>query len=169
MLSGRVSPSGRLPVQIPGTAASQPGTYLAPPLALKSDGVSNIDPTTAFPFGHGLAYTTFAISGVQSGAAAIPVDGAVAIRATITNTEMHAGVAVPQLYLADPVATVTWPVRRLIGFTRVEPGHVVLTVAQSAADPGMSANVLLEGEVRTVDHTRRMHCAVMTTSQDTDR
>ena len=199
VLSGRVSPSGRLPVQIPGTAASQPGTYLAPPLALKSDGVSNIDPTPAYPFGHGLAYTTFSIAGVQPSASAIAVDGAVSIRATVTNTGTRAGVAVPQLYLADPVATVTRPVRRLIGFTRVElaagesrtvefdvhadltsftgrdltrrvePGHVVLTVAQSAADPGMSANVLLEGEVRTVDHTRRMHCAVTTASQDTDR
>ena len=192
VLSGRVSPSGRLPVQIPGDAASQPGTYLAPPLALKSDGVSNIDPTPAYPFGHGLTYTTFTITDVRPSTATIPVDGKVAVQATITNTGSRAGVAVPQLYLSDPVATVTRPVRRLIGFTRVElaaaesrtvefdvhadltsftgrdlrrrvePGQVVLTVAQSAADPGLSAHVELEGEVRIVDHTRAMHTPATT-------
>ena len=192
VLSGRVTPSGRLPVQIPGDAASQPGTYLAPPLALKSDGVSNIDPTPAYPFGHGLTYTTFTITDVHPSAATIPVDGEVAIQATITNTGTRTGVAVPQLYLSDPVATVTRPVRRLIGFTRVElaagesrtlefgvhadltsftgrdlrrrvePGHVVFTVAQSAADPGLSAHVELEGEVRIVDHTRTMHTPTTT-------
>ena len=192
VLSGRVSPSGRLPVQIPGDAASQPGTYLAPPLALKSDGVSNIDPTPAYPFGHGLTYTTFTITDVRPSTAAIPVDGKVAVQATITNTGSRTGVAVPQLYLSDPVATVTRPVRRLIGFTRVElaaaesrtvefdvhadltsftgrdlrrrvePGQVVLTVAQSAADPGLSAHVELEGEVRIVDHTRTMHTPTTT-------
>ena len=186
VLSGRVEPSGRLPVQIPGDSASQPGTYLAPPLALKSDGVSNIDPTPAYPFGHGLAYTTFTVGDVRPSAAAISVDGRVTVQATITNTGARPGTAVPQLYLSDPVATVTRPVRSLIGFTRVElapgesgtvefevhadltsftgrdlarrvePGRVVLTVAQSAADPGMSAVVTLDGEVRIVDQSREM-------------
>ena len=184
VLSGRVGPSGRLPVQIPGDAASQPGTYLAPPLALKSDGVSNIDPTPAFPFGHGLAYTTFTVGRVGASGTSVPVDGAVTVHATVTNTGTRPGTAVPQLYLSDPVATVTRPVRRLIGFTRVdlaagesrtvefevhtdltsftgrdlrrrvEPGRIVLSVAQSAADPGRSVEVTLEGEVRIVDHTR---------------
>ena len=184
VLSGRVEPSGRLPVQIPGDSASQPGTYLAPPLALKSDGVSNIDPTPAYAFGHGLAYTTFAIADLEPNVTTIPVDGTVTLRATITNTGPRPGTAVPQLYLSDPVATVTRPVRSLIGFTRVElaagesrtvefqvhadltsftgrdlarrvePGRVVFTVAQSAADPGRSADVTLEGEVRIVDQGR---------------
>ncbi|MBR7838639.1 glycoside hydrolase family 3 C-terminal domain-containing protein, partial [Actinospica durhamensis] len=190
VLSGRVEPSGRLPVQIPGDAASQPGTYLAVPLALKSDGVSNIDPTPAFAFGHGLAYTEFVIEDARVSEAAIPTDGSVTVRATVTNTGVRGGTAVPQLYLTDPVASVTRPVRRLIGFTRialgagesaavefavhadltsftgrdlrrvVEPGRVVLTVAQSAADPGSSAEVALVGEARTVDHTRVMQAPV---------
>ena len=184
VLSGRVEPSGRLPVQIPGDQASQPGTYLAPPLALKSDGVSNIDPTPAYPFGHGLAYTTFAIEDVHASEPTVPVDGTITVSATIANTGDRPGTAVPQLYLTDPIATVTRPVRQLIGFTRVElapgerctvrftvhadlasftgrdlvrrvePGRVVLAVARSAADPGGSTDVTLEGGVRSVDHTR---------------
>jgi beta-glucosidase-like glycosyl hydrolase len=184
VLSGRVNPSGRLPVQIPGDAAVQPGTYLAPPLALKSDGVSNIDPTPAFPFGHGLSYTTFALGEVRASEAGIPVDGTVTVQARVTNTGMRHGSCVPQLYLTDPVASVTRPVRQLIGFTRVdlapgetrtvafevhadltsftgrdlrrrvEPGRVVFTIAQSAGDSGSAVEVTLHGEARTVDHTR---------------
>ncbi|WP_370076210.1 beta-glucosidase [Streptacidiphilus sp. MAP12-16] len=198
VLSGRINPSGRLPVQIPGDAAGQPGTYLASPLALRSDGVSNIDPTPAFPFGHGLAYTAFTITDVHVLGAVgavgsvgavpvlVPVDGLVAVSATVTNTGDRAGTAVPQLYLTDPVASVTRPVRQLIGFTRVdlapgetrtvqfevhtdmtsftgrdlrrrvEPGHVVLRLAQSAGDPGTTIQVTLEGDTRFVDQTRTM-------------
>ena len=184
VLSGRVDPSGRLPVQIPGAAAPQPGTYLAPPLSLKSDGISNIDPTPAYAFGHGLSYTTFTVDGVEADTTEVPTDGLVRLRATIGNTGTRAGTAVPQVYLSDPVASVTRPVRRLVGFARVavpagataavefevhadltaftgrdlrrrvEPGRVVLTVAQSVADPGVAVAVDLTGEVRFVGHDR---------------
>ncbi|MFI5475457.1 glycoside hydrolase family 3 N-terminal domain-containing protein [Streptomyces cacaoi] len=186
VLSGRINPSGRLPVQIPGDLAGQPGTYLAPPLALKSDGVSNIDPTPAFPFGHGLSYTTFAIGDVHVDEAAVPVDATITVRAAVSNTGERAGTFVPQLYLTDPVASVTRPVRQLIAFTRVdlpagetrvvefqvhtdmtsftgrdlrrrvEPGGITFTVAQSAGDPGVSVQVTLQGDERVVDHTRTM-------------
>lgn len=186
VLSGRVSPSGHLPVQIPGDTAGQPGTYLAPPLALKSDGVSNIDPTPAYPFGHGLSYTTFAVEDVDVDEAVVAVDATITVRATVSNTGDRAGTSVPQLYLTDPVASVTRPVRQLIGFTRldlaagetrvvefevhadmtsftgrdltrrVEAGAITLTVAQSAGDPGCSVQVQLVGDTRMVDHTRTM-------------
>jgi beta-xylosidase len=180
ILTGRVNPSGRLPVQIPGSAASQPGTYLAAPLALKSDGISNIDPTPAFPFGFGLSYTTFAVDHVEAEAASVPVDGVLRLRATVSNTGTRPGCVVPQLYLSDPVASVTRPVRRLVSFTRVqlepgqtttvefevpataaaftgrdlkrrvEPGRITLAVAQSAADPGRAVDIELTGDIRVL-------------------
>ncbi|WP_433187517.1 beta-glucosidase family protein [Actinoallomurus sp. CA-150999] len=186
VLSGRINPSGRLPVQIPGDTAAQPGTYLAPPLALRSDGVSNIDPTPAFPFGHGTSYSSFRIQDVRADEDVVAVDGLITVRATVTNTGDRAGTHVPQLYLTDPVASVTRPVRQLIGFTRVdlapgqtrtvrftvhadmtgftgrdlrrrvEPGHIILTIARSAGDPGSSVQVTLIGDARVVDHTRTM-------------
>ncbi|WDZ83514.1 glycoside hydrolase family 3 N-terminal domain-containing protein [Micromonospora cathayae] len=58
VLTGRVNPSGRLPVGVPRDAGGLPGTYLAPVLGHRSQ-VSSVDPTAAFPFGHGLSYTTF--------------------------------------------------------------------------------------------------------------
>ena len=58
VLSGRVEPSGRLPVSVPATPDGQPSSYLGGPLAHRS-GTSNLDPTARFPFGHGLSYTRF--------------------------------------------------------------------------------------------------------------
>ncbi len=189
VLSGRVSPSGRLPVQVPGEKASQPGTYLATPLALKTDGVSSVDPTPAFPFGHGLSYTSFAISRPRVSDSVITTDGATAVLADVLNTGERAGTLVVQLYASDPVASVTRPVRQLTGFARVdlapgerrtvefavhadltsftgrdlrrrvEPGEIVFTVAQSAADPGAAVTVTLTGPSRAVDHTRVMTAA----------
>ncbi|XTZ15671.1 glycoside hydrolase family 3 N-terminal domain-containing protein [Micromonospora echinospora] len=58
VLTGAVNPSGRLPVSVPRDAGGLPGTYLSPVLGRRSE-VSSVDPTPAFPFGHGLGYTSF--------------------------------------------------------------------------------------------------------------
>ena len=54
ILSGRLVPGGRLPVQIPAHPGAQPSTYLQPPLGANSEGISSLDPTPLYPFGHGL-------------------------------------------------------------------------------------------------------------------
>jgi beta-xylosidase len=194
VLSGRVHPSGRLPVQIPGASSAQPGTYLAPPLALRSEGISNIDPTPAFPFGFGLGYTQFEIDNVHLSEVTIPTDGTVTATATVRNVGTERGVAVPQLYLHDPAADVTRPVTQLIGFTRVElaagasaevafhvhadlssytdrslrrrvdAGELQLRIDQNAAGGQTPLTVTLVGPVRTVDHTRTMAVPVTITT-----
>lgn len=186
VLSGRVNPSGRLPVSIPSTPGSQPTTYLAAPLARASD-VSNVDPTAAYPFGHGLGYSTFDWESLTGEEDAIATDGAVSVRLRLRNTGRRAGTEVVQLYLHDPVASVVRPVQRLIGFARVdldpgaaadvwftvpadlasftsrsgdrivEPGEIVLSVGRSSGDLVHAHTVRLEGPVRVVDHTRRRH------------
>src|SRR5690606_38897576 len=115
VLSGRVAPSGRLPVSVPGTEGAQPTSYLAATLAQATD-VSNIDPTAAFAFGHGLTYTSFDWSDLAVGVAEAATDGAFEASFVVRNTGGRDGVEVVQLYAHDPVASVVRPVQRLIGY-----------------------------------------------------
>ncbi|SDE17511.1 beta-xylosidase/alpha-l-arabinosidase [Auraticoccus monumenti] len=148
VLTGRVCPSGRLPVSVPADPGAQPTTYLAAPLARRSD-VSNLDPTPLFPFGHGLSFTSFDWSDVEA-PATWPVDGDLPVGLTVTNTGDRAGADVVQLYLHDPVAQVTRPVERLVGYARVElePGasaRLTLTVpADLASFTGLAGRRVVE-------------------------
>ncbi|WP_250448559.1 glycoside hydrolase family 3 C-terminal domain-containing protein, partial [Actinotalea sp. C106] len=98
VLTGQVNPSGRLPVSLPREVSGQPGTYLAAPLARRS-GVSNVDPTPLYPFGHGRGYTSFSwedVRGAGSGDAGLDaaradrtawrVDGEATVEVTVRNT-----------------------------------------------------------------------------------
>jgi beta-glucosidase-like glycosyl hydrolase len=120
VLSGRVGPSGRLPVQVPRVAGAQPGTYLHPPLGGDSEGISNLDPSPLFPFGHGLSYTRFEYGDFRLSAEEVPTDGALTISASVRNAGDQPGIETVQLYLRDVRAQVTRPVRQLAGFARVE-------------------------------------------------
>ncbi|PJE94332.1 glycosyl hydrolase [Streptomyces carminius] len=187
VLTGRVNPSGRLPVSVPRGNGGQPWTYLAPPLGLKG-AASNLDPTPLYPFGHGLSYTTFAWEPAAAGDGNIPTDGGTEVRVTVRNTGERAGTEVVQLYLHDPVARTVQPVSRLVGYARVplepgqaaevvfdfhadlasytarpgqrivEPGAVELHLAASSSDVRHTVPLTLTGPERTVGHDRRMVC-----------
>ncbi|BEL07638.1 glycoside hydrolase family 3 N-terminal domain-containing protein [Actinoplanes sichuanensis] len=120
VLSGRVQPSGKLPVQIPRTPGGQPGTYLQPRLGAVHTGTSNLDPTPLFAFGHGLSYTTFEVGDLRLSSDRVPTDGEFSATVRVRNTGARDGAEVVQLYLSDPVAQVTRPVIQLAGFQRVE-------------------------------------------------
>src|SRR5690606_40585609 len=125
VLSGRVQPGGKLPVQIPRTPGGQPHTYLQPPLGADSDGISNVDPTPLFPFGYGTSYTSFELGEFRLSDTEVPTDGEFTVSVRVRNTGSRAGDEVVQLYLHDVLAQVTRPVRQLTGFARVrlEPGE----------------------------------------------
>ncbi|PZG08495.1 glycoside hydrolase family 3 N-terminal domain-containing protein [Nonomuraea aridisoli] len=186
VLSGRVQPAGRLPVQIPRTPGGQPGTYLQPPLGTDSHGISNLDPTPLFPFGYGSSYTSFEVGDLELSETEVPTDGEFTASVTVRNTGGRAGEEVVQLYLHDVLAQVTRPVRQLTGFARVrlepgesrrvsflvhtdrtaftgrdlrrivEPGDVEVFVGTSAADLPCQGVVRLTGPVRHVGHDRRL-------------
>ncbi|MDR1711455.1 MAG: glycoside hydrolase family 3 C-terminal domain-containing protein [Propionibacteriaceae bacterium] len=124
-LSGAINPSGKLPVGIPAGPGGQPGTYLAPPLGQWSEGVSNLDPRPAYPFGHGLSYTSFELRTLALSATQIPNDGSLDVAVQVRNTGPRPGAEVVQLYLGDDCAQVTRPVKQLAGYAKValEPGE----------------------------------------------
>ncbi|MFJ9896472.1 glycoside hydrolase family 3 N-terminal domain-containing protein [Streptomyces sp. NPDC091280] len=125
LLAGKANFSGKLPVQIPTTPGGQPYTYLHAPLGDRQSWLSNLDPTPAFPFGHGLSYTSFEIDGFDVDSELVPVDGEFTVSARVRNTGAVVGAETVQLYAIDPVAQVTRPVRSLLGFAKLtlEPGE----------------------------------------------
>nr|WP_232792368.1 glycoside hydrolase family 3 N-terminal domain-containing protein [Actinacidiphila yeochonensis] len=186
ILSGRVSPSGRLPVSVPSGPGSQPATYLTAKLGQRSD-ASNIDPTAAFAFGHGLTYTSFQWTDLQVEELQAGTDGELRFSFTVRNTGDREGTEVVQMYLHDPVASVVQPVQRLVGYQRlplapgqsarvsvevpadlasftgrdgrrvVEPGALELRLGASSTDLRLTVAATLTGQARYVDHTRRLH------------
>ncbi|WP_229830836.1 glycoside hydrolase family 3 N-terminal domain-containing protein [Actinoplanes ianthinogenes] len=186
VLSGRIQPTGKLPVQIPRHPGGQPGTYLQPILGATHSGVSNLDPTPLYPFGYGGSYTSFAVDELRVSADSVPTDGEFTVSVRVRNTGERDGAEVVQLYLADPVAQVTRPVRQLSGFHRVElaagagaqvtfhvhtdrtafagrdlrrvvePGDLRILVGTSAGDLPCEATVRLTGPVRPAGADRRL-------------
>ena len=186
VLTGQVSPSGRLPVQIPARPGGSPATYLHPILGGRSDGISNLDPTPLYAFGHGETYTLFSVTDVSADCEEIATDGEVTLTATLTNIGQRSGAEVVQVYLTDPAAEVTRPVKQLIGYVKValapgerarlrfrihaeltsftgldlarivEPGIIHLHVSASAERVWDTISLALTGPRRTVGSDRRM-------------
>ncbi|PPF10607.1 MULTISPECIES: glycoside hydrolase family 3 N-terminal domain-containing protein [unclassified Rathayibacter] len=123
VVSGRVDPSGHLPVSLPRSAGAQPFSYLHPILGGPSD-VTSADSTPVRPFGHGLSYTHFARTELAVEESA-PTDGSFTATVRVRNTGERAGTDLVQLYARDVFASVTRPVAQLLGYARValEPGE----------------------------------------------
>ena len=130
---GDVNPSGKLPVTFPRTLGQVPIYYNHEPTGRPCDAtqkynsryrdLNSCDPL--YEFGYGLSYTTFSVSDFSIDQSRIGPDGKVHATMTVTNTGSRAGTDVAQLYLHDPVASISQPVRRLRGFERVtlDPGQ----------------------------------------------
>jgi beta-glucosidase len=139
ILFGNVNPSGKLPVTFDARLEDNPSTPFfradwskKEPYPIEyTEGIfmgyrgtdrSGIDPL--FPFGFGLSYTTFELSGLRLSE---PEAGDETLRAvcTVKNTGHRPGAEVVQLYIGDPESSVPRPVRELKGFQRVElqPGE----------------------------------------------
>jgi beta-glucosidase len=123
VLSGRINPSGRLPVSLPRSAGAQPYSYLHVALG-EGHEVTNLDTTPAAGFGFGLSYTTFTHDDLTV-PDQVPTDGSLPVSVRVTNTGPVAGDDVVQLYGHDVVGSVTRPVAQLLGYRRVHlaPGQ----------------------------------------------
>ncbi|MCR2813229.1 glycoside hydrolase family 3 C-terminal domain-containing protein [Microbacterium sp. zg.Y1090] len=123
ILSGSVTPSGRLPISLPRSAGAQPYSYLHPILGGANE-ITSADSTPLRPFGFGLSYTSFAHSDLRVDPET-PTDGEIVARVQVRNTGDRAGTDVVQLYGRDVYASVTRPVAQLLGYRRVplQPGE----------------------------------------------
>ncbi|GAA1598450.1 glycoside hydrolase family 3 N-terminal domain-containing protein [Kribbella hippodromi] len=137
VLSGRIVPSGKLPVQIPRQVGGQPGTYLQPALgSVESAGISGLETRPLYPFGYGGSYTTFDVGELRLSTDEIAVDGEFTATVRVRNTGDRAGDEVVQLYVRDVVARVARPLKLLTGFARVTlaPGQAAEVTFRVHAD-----------------------------------
>lgn len=149
ILTGRVNPSGKLPLTFPKKHKDTP-TYLNFPgdgyqvnygegiyVGYRYYDKKMVEPL--YPFGHGLSYSHFEISNERAIADAVPVelvypDGKVdnkkmpvltdslRIAVDVINQgpeEFSEGMEVVQLYISDPYATISKPVKELKAFKKL--------------------------------------------------
>jgi len=128
VLFGDYNPSGKLPITFPRTVGQIPLYYnhlptgrpynFAKPNKYTSHYYDTVN-GPLYPFGYGLSYTRFSVSPVKMSAATMPRNGTVEASVTVTNTGKRDGATVVQMYLNDPVASISRPVRELRGFKRI--------------------------------------------------
>ncbi len=133
ILTGRESPSGRLPVSFPQSSGQQPYFYnhkstgrpqaVGEPNFFKARYVE-VSNAALYPFGFGLTYSTIAYERPTVSSAAIPWEGRVSVSAKLRNTGDRTIEEVAQLYVHDLTASLTRPVRELKAFKKItlEPG-----------------------------------------------
>jgi beta-glucosidase len=129
VLFGKVNPGGKLPVTFPRTVGQVPIYYNhkntgRPPDEKNKYTSKYLDAPwrPLYPFGHGLSYTEFTLSGLRLSQATIRPDGRVEVAVDVKNVGRRSGDEVVQLYVRDVVASVTRPVQELKGFQRVTLG-----------------------------------------------
>lgn len=130
ILTGKVNPSGKLPITFPKRLEDTP-TYLNPPstdwtinygeglyVGYRYYDKKGIAPL--YPFGYGLSYTTFKIEDiVRECPVEVTKEESICISCKITNTGNVFGKEVLQLYVEDVVSTLDKPIRQLKAFQKV--------------------------------------------------
>jgi len=155
ILFGDVNPSGKLPLTFPRSAGHIPSFYNHK--ASSSRGYLQDDISPLYPFGHGLSYTQFSYSDLSISTPQVQAGGEALIKFQLKNSGQRAGTEVVQLYVQDPVASLTRPVQQLAGFARVslEPGQTAqvqfnLPVNQLAFLDSQMRWVVEPGDIRVM-------------------
>ena len=118
ILFGRVNPGGKLAVSFPRSVGELPVYYDRHPSADVNQYIEG-QRKPLFPFGHGLSYTTFAISEPRLARTPIAVTEDVDVTVEVANTGQRAGDEVVQLYIRDEVSSAPRPVLELKAFRRI--------------------------------------------------
>jgi beta-glucosidase len=152
VLFGTVNPGGKLPVSFPRNVGQVPIYYNHEPTGRPCDATSKYNSrhrdiascAPLYEFGYGLSYTTFKVDNLKLSSQSMSSrGGSITATVDVTNTGAVAGDDVAQLYIHDPVASISQPVRRLRGFQRVtlNPGQkTTVSWKLDASDVGFYDN-----------------------------
>jgi len=127
VLFGNYNPSGKLTTTFPRSVGQIPlyynhlntgRPYSSGPTKFKSNylDISN-DPL--YPFGYGLSYTNFSYSNLKLSKTKLKGNETLTATVTVTNNGSYAGEEVVQLYIGDPAASISRPVKELKDFKKV--------------------------------------------------
>ena len=127
VLFGDYNPSGKLPMSFPYNVGQIP-VYYSHLNTGRPRGTENMGKYTTsyfdspneplFPFGFGLSYTDFNIDFVLS-STEMTKDSKIVVTANIENIGDKSGTQTVQLYLQDITASVSRPVKQLVGFENI--------------------------------------------------
>jgi beta-glucosidase len=132
ILFGDYNPSGKLTTTFPLSVGQIPLYYnhknTGRPFDPRNKFTSkylDIPNDPVYPFGYGLSYTTFEYGDIKLSKTQLKGNDKLTATVTLTNTGKVAGEEVVQLYIQDPVASVSRPVRELKNFRKVmlQPGE----------------------------------------------
>jgi beta-glucosidase len=134
VLFGDVNPSGKLTATFPRSVGQIPlyynhkptgrpyyGSYQAKFLTNYLDSPNE----PLYPFGYGLSYTAFTMEEMKLSKSKMTGNGTLTASVKLSNVGKMAGEEVVQLYIGDPVASISRPVRELKGFQKImlQPGE----------------------------------------------
>jgi beta-glucosidase len=132
VLFGDYNPSGKLTMSFPRSVGQIPVYYnhlnTGRPFDANNKFTSkylDLPNDPLYPFGYGLSYTTFSCSEITLNKSLLKGNETLNASLSLTNTGDMPGEEVVQLYIADPVATVSRPVKELKNFRKVmlQPGE----------------------------------------------
>lgn len=141
LISGKINPSGKLPMTMLVEAGQAPYYYnhfntgrpnnknevLLADIPMKASQTSLGNTSyyldsgygPLFPFGYGLSYTTFEYSEITLSATALGTSESLTATFTLTNTGKYEGTEVAMLFVRDLVGSISRPVKELKGFQRI--------------------------------------------------
>lgn len=131
ILFGKVNPSGKLPVSFANDYVDYPDHALGEYPGNGKDVVYNDDifvgyryfdtykKEVAFPFGHGLSYTSFEYSNMKIDKSTFDKNEKVKVSVTIKNTGAFDGAEIVQLYVSDKKSELKRPAKELKAFEKV--------------------------------------------------
>ena len=134
ILYGKVNPSGKLAETLPLKLSDNPSylNFAEREKVNYSEGVfvgyryyDAKEMEVAFPFGHGLSYTTFKYSNLKLDRTEMTDQDTLTVSVDVTNTGSRAGKEVVQLYVSDRTGSVRRPLKELKGYEKVslDPGE----------------------------------------------
>ena len=127
VLFGNYNPSGKITATFPRSVGQIPiyynhkntGRPYSGGIGKFTSNYLDISNEPLYPFGYGLSYTSFEYSNLELSSNKLKGGEKLTATVTVSNTGKYAGEETVQLYITDPVASVTRSVKDLKGFKKI--------------------------------------------------